>query len=290
MFLIHSDSIYVADAKWAVYKEFQLHIDLDNICLQHTCDDYEDVTKVCAVHVISSFSEKVKSIKEAIPVDHISSVVHEAAREALTKENIRDICRKTEIKSEGETIGKVGSRSYTSHFSPTVNRLKKVLVKETLKGVGQDLSSEICKGILKHIQSKVQQNLQQSIEDLKISISEEDLKGVVVAIGTIIVTFFMPLFGIIIAAFTLIYTLFSAVDINSRSWRNKVADEIYQIVCNQRGELLKKVIGHIKEICQEAIGDLEKAHKILEDQKSEIKPIFQQERKYCNFVQNRQNT
>jgi hypothetical protein len=262
-----------------VYKEFQSQIEGENIHLQHTCEEFEEISKVCLAHIMPSLIEKIKSIGETVSVTDVFSIVHSAAEKILTERKITEICVNIGVYDGDNYVGSVYSGEYATHSIFTLKRLKKNLVEKTLDKVAKDIGSEICQGILKHIQTKVQQNFEHYFKRIEISLPLNDFQTVFAVIGTILVSFFSPLVGIIFAVVTFAYTAIMSVDINSRSWRTTVADEIYKNIRKQRSDILRKIVPEIEEICQKTIVHLQKSQEFLKNEKLQIERSHQ-ERKY----------
>ncbi|XP_061170924.1 uncharacterized protein LOC133180409 [Saccostrea echinata] len=274
--LIHSKSVYVVDAKLKVYDHFKSEILSGNIFLQHVFDGYEEISKICAHHSISTFSEKVNAMKKSIPVGDLPNILSLAADRSLSETNLRHLCHNVVIKDQGTTVGKVGSASYSCRFMPTVNRLKQELMKETLDEAVKSLASEISKGILVHIESKILEELEQDFKKLNISISSEMFEQVNVVVVSIIVVLFNELKTLIMTVVTFLVTIIIPIDINSTSWRNKVAEEIYNIIKKERNGILDKTIQKIRPICERTVDELMNVYSKLEEGKRDLRLVPQE--------------
>lgn len=268
--LIKSSTMQLKEAKQKVYAEYAYYIDDEDIYIQHASETFEYVAKLYAFKRASAFSEIVKSLKRSIPIDQLASIISTAADLAMTRENIRTKCYDVYIECEGERIGTVRSATYQCFYSGTVNSIKQVLVKATLKSIGDALGSEIGKGILQHIRSKVQSELQHDMLRLQFEIPPEIIKSLSFAIVGIITFIFFPLLGLVLAMGSLVVTFFNSVDVNSTEWRRKVANEVYDKVQEKRNEILKNIQKEVRKMCEKTVQDLENAIQQIEKFKSSI--------------------
>lgn len=249
--------------------------------IQHVFDDFDDIKKKSANAKARSIQMDIQSLIQSIPSDKLVSIINEGARKALSRENIRDICF-NEFITDGENVGTVRNSSYICRFFVTVRRIKAQLVKKTLHSVGQSLASEICKGILRHIESKIQSKLRQDLIQLSFNISDEIFAKVTVVLMFVIASVFInPLLGAAVAVGSLLVTFVLSVDVNSESWRRKIADEIFQTVSKNKHDVLSKLLPMVEKTCRKTAEDLNSVSKKLEKwmQKTECMDI--KESKYA---------
>lgn len=69
-------------------------------------------------------------------------------------------------------------------------------------------------------------------------------------------------------------------DINSVSWRKKVADEIFNKVSEQRRTIIDNISPIVKNSCEVTTGDLERLGRQLSDWKQGISPT---DHRYCEY-------
>lgn len=89
--LIRSESLPVVSSKLIVYKNFKHVINEKGFFLQHEYEEFDDVAKLIAYHVISSFCSSVESVINAFTADLRKSMnIHEDI--AYGAKYIRYIC------------------------------------------------------------------------------------------------------------------------------------------------------------------------------------------------------
>lgn len=280
---IYSKSINVVDAKLAVFMNYESFLKQGSILLQHVFDNAENVIRFSAFQQINSLGKIVKSISESVPTESLREILKAAADKALSKESIRQLCFNIFLHDNNVNVGTVQNSSYSCRSMFTVRRLKRQLVDLTLKEAARALGSEICRGILKHIESKIKTNLKQNFSDLKFEISDKLFATITVAVVAVVVSFFFPLLGVIIAVGTLVVTFIWSVDVNSRGWRQKVADEIFNTIYQNKTDIMIKIRPQIELICQRTVKDLETVSKTIADLKPSIGHIEQKSCKYKCF-------
>lgn len=254
--------------------------------IQHEYDDFDDIAKKSANAKAMSIQRTIQSLIQSIPSKELNSIVKTAAEIALSREHIRNICFNECIKKEAEEendIGTVHSNSYVCRFFVTVRRIKAQLVKKTLRSVGKSLASEICKGILHHMKSKIQSALRHDLTKLRFNISDNIFAKVTVVIMSVILFIINPLIGATVAAVSLVVTFVWSVDVNSESWRRKVADEIFETVSRKEDQVLGKLLPTVKQTCRKTTEDLKKVLKNLEEwtQKTECMDIKESKYAFC---------
>lgn len=278
--LIKSSAMQLREAKQKVYAEYAHYIDAEDIYIQHASENFDYVAKLYAFKRASAFSEIVKSLKRSIPLAQLASIISTAADRAMTREKIRTKCYDVYIECEGERIGTVRSSTYRCFYSGTVNSIKQVLVKATLENIGNELGSEIGKDILQHIRSKVQSELQHDMLRLQFEMPPEIIESLSFAIIGAITFIFFPLLGLVLAMGSIVVTFFNSVDVNSTEWRRKVANEVYDKVQENRNEILKKIQEEVRQMCEKTVEDLESAVQQIEKLKSSIHLKARAECKY----------
>lgn len=120
--------------------------------------------------------------------------------------------------------------------------------------------------------------------ELKVNISPEIFATFAVVIGTVIITFFMPFLGIIVAMATFMATFIFSVDVNSISWRKKVANQINETVSKHRASIEYDILSEIESMCKKAKNDLEKVSMQITDVKQMIGFPDQETCKYIFLV------
>lgn len=271
--LIHSKSLPLIQAKLVVYKTYESEIKSKHIFLHHEFDDYEEISKMSAKQKLLRFRLTVDVLSESIPSREIPNIIKEAASQALTSQNIRQLCFDAFIDDEGKNVGTVANAPYRCYSLITVRRLKENLADKTLLKIGESLGSEICIGILEHIQTKVKAKLKSDLISLRFELSPKVFASLTLIVTSIFMFIFNPLLGLLIAAGTFFATLWWSVDVNSTEWREKVADEIYDKVKEKRRTILEKIQPEIESLCKKASTELDRVSKNIRVLEEEIKII-----------------
>lgn len=284
--LIHSESMQVVDAKLQVYKTFKSSLEHTQIFLHHEYEDRDDIAKWSASQKIESLSASLKLTMDSFSRTHLASVIDNALDDSLTQDNIRDICCDVHIKTRNENVGSVKSASYTCHFTFTVQRLKQILVEETLKKTAKFLGTKICNGILEHIKIVVQGKLTEDLRKLRLQISDEIQVHIERSIREII---FEIIAGVFIYIGVFFMTIIYPVDVNSREWRHKVADEVFKKINENRIPLTTHILEEIICISSKTVDDFENILTQLTIHRTETFSIDQKQCKYKNFEKKMKN-
>lgn len=96
--LIRSQFLPVIPSKRIVYKSFKHEINEQEIFLQHEYEDFDDVAKLIAFRLLSSFCSSLESIIYSLTTD-LHENMSDAFDELLTAEEIKDICWITFVKT-----------------------------------------------------------------------------------------------------------------------------------------------------------------------------------------------
>lgn len=96
--LIRSQFLPVIPSKRIVYKSFKHEINEQEIFLQHEYEDFDDVAKLIAFRLLSSFCSSLESIIYSLTTDLHENMSDEFDK-LLTAEEIKDICRITFMKT-----------------------------------------------------------------------------------------------------------------------------------------------------------------------------------------------
>lgn len=286
MILIKSECIPVIEAKLSAYHKFKPHIDSEDIFILHEFEEFDEIAKLSAQKKITWLYEELENLSGKIPHD-LEEIINKAEGKSLTKENIRDICYFVDLNDDdGNRIGTVYSSAYLCYSVFTVKKLKGVLVRETLNGIGNSLGSEICNGILQHIESNVKSSLVNGFADLKMELSEKLYYSVKDIVITAIFFIFSTWIGLIFTVSMIVVTLVWPENINSESWRQKVADEIYEKVKENKSAILENFKPHIESRCQKTSQDLKDVAQKVFDLQKEIHLVNQKQCEY-NYLSNK---
>lgn len=262
--LVHSKSLRVIETKLRVYREYEGLFRSKMLHIQHEYDDFDEIAKKSANAKAMSFQRTIQSLIQSIPYEELFSIIDEASKKAYSRENIRNICF-NEFITDGENVGTVYSNSYVCRFFVTVRRIKAELVTNTLRSVGKAFASEICKGILRHIESKIQSALRHDLIRLRFDISDDIFATVTVVLLFVIASVINPLYGAAVAVISLVVTFVWSVDVNSVSWRRKVADEIFETVSKNRDDVVSKLLPMVQRTCLKTTRYLKNVSEELEE-------------------------
>lgn len=144
--LIRSKSLPVVLSKLIVYKNFKHVINEKGFFLQHEYEEIDDVAKMIAYRVISSFCSSVESLINAFTADLRRSMADYFDKQ-LTAVKIRKICLEVLEKTGYKPFGSTKStRNWSSEIAEFI-QLK--LSNETLKGADawSEIKSTCCKTV-----------------------------------------------------------------------------------------------------------------------------------------------
>lgn len=217
----------ISNTKKIVYQKYKPHIDSGKLHLHHVSEKFDEVAKLSAHQKIISYKQHVESIRGSFPLHSIEDIVKKAVSRALTYENIRDVCRQAYISE----IGNIHCASYTTRSIFTLNRISVQLKDKTKESITRYLGTEICSELKNHIRLEPGNTLRlEFIQDVL-----GKATGVVLASMLIVmISVVNPIAGVIAAAGAGIVTVLAGTDVNSTSWRDMIANEIYKEVSNQR--------------------------------------------------------
>lgn len=267
----------ISETKKKVYQEYKGYFLKETFYLQHMSEQFVEIAKLSAHRKIVSFKHVIESIRESIPLHCIEHIVKKAVNRALSEENITQLCNAAVIPESGNSR----SDPYYCHSGSTIERLKGELVETTLKSVSKHLGSEISAEIQKHIESEIKNKFDPSLFNfnfgLALSVIFDTLSVGAVALANALNFPFDELFIAVVGS---LITLFSAVNVNSQSWRRDVAFEIYKLVSDKKQKVLEELASDMKKRCEITADQLTGIIRQLEDHIRRIHPIDQKERKY----------
>lgn len=263
----------------AVFMKYEKYLEEEAIYLHHALESADNVIKFCAYQQVKSLGNVVDSILESVPIDSLGIILQAATDKVLSKDEIRQLCYGIFLKDNGGNVGTTENASYSCRSMFTVRRLKEQLVDQTLEKTAKTLGSEICRGILNHIKSKNKTKLEQHFSNLKFEISDELFAAITVAVWAVVVEFFFPLLGTIMAVGTLVVTFVWSVDVNSRDWRRKVADQIYDTIDKNKNDIMIKIRPQVEQICHQTVHELLAVSRTIHDLKCSVGHTEQKARK-----------
>lgn len=263
--MIKGDLLSVLETKKKVYQKYKEFYDIQRFYLHHESEQYTEVAKLSAHQKVVSYKQFVESVRDSIPLENIEDIVKVAFNRALSKESITELCFDAVIQESGNT----NSDPYYCRLNSTVKRLEEELVSKTLQSVGKHLGSEICAEIQRHIETEIQSK--QNIDPALIQPFLNSTSLILLeAIATLLATLINPLLGAIIALFSIVGSFVVAVDVNSRSWRRGVANEIYKQMDKNKEKVLREVTPNIRRGFEITVNHLKIIVGLLEDFRSRI--------------------
>lgn len=278
---VHSKSLRVVETKLEVYRKFKSLFEFKMVHLQHVYEDFDDIAKKSANAKIFPFPRvifKLSSIIERIPYEILDKIVSKAAKENLSKEKITHICF-NEFITDGGNVGTVDNNSYTCRNFVTLERIKWKLVIQTLHTIGELLEVEICKKMVFHIEHQMKIVFKGDRKKLNLDIFGTFLTDIYYELlSSSYVSIFDPFFdfGSVIATFV------TSVDVNSQSWRGKVADEIYLVLSKNQKYILDELFCFVERMCRCSAEDLKNVARSISKwtQKMQCKGIHECKSKY----------
>lgn len=230
----------VSETKKTVYQKYKQYIDSGTIHLQHVSEQYvSKVAKLSARQKIQSYKHYVEEIRASIPLHDVEDIVRNAADRSLAKEKIIDLCCDAYIDDIGSTNS--DPQVIRSIFNLTI--IKSELKKLTIESIKESLGSELSAEIKRHFEFKLEASLQLHtvIDAINFAIAML-LTSILILISTI----FLPL-AIVAAVATGLVTIFTGPDVNSRSWREGVAKEIYEEIYNKKYTIVHRISSHLRQ-------------------------------------------
>lgn len=244
--MIKGGSANVTKTKRKVHQEYKIFTSFQEIYLHHESEQYAKIAELIADKKIQSYKQSVIAVSNSIPINHIENIVRGAVIRALSKESITQLCFKAVIEESGDT----NSDPYYCRSSSTVKRLKKELMEKTLQSVSDYLGSEICKEMQQYIVSDIKNKFDFDLDPFTKFLNIPKLLLIQTILTGLAALVINPYVAVIVGVATAVGTLFVAVNVNSRSWRVTVADEIHEKVSKNRDEVVKEVTSNIMERCK----------------------------------------
>lgn len=262
---IYSKSVSVVDAKLTVFTNYESYLKEDNIYIHHTLENAENVIIFLANQQANLLVRNLKSIKEPISNVRFQITLKEAIDIILSKDSIRRWCYSCFLRDKNTPVGTIENKSYICRSAFTVGRLKKQLVDETIGEASGAVIREISFRVYRYIESSILRDLELKFHNLKFVISEELFASINSVLVSVIVAFFHPLLDIIVAVRSLIVTFIWSVDVNSKDWRDKIAEEIYSTIDRNKVYMLRNIEDELQNICWGTSEVLSKVLKKVED-------------------------
>lgn len=263
--LINGGFHSVLQAKKKAYQKYKKFFDFERFHLHHESEEYTEVAKLSAHQKVLSYKQFVESVRDSIPLENIEKIVKDAVNRALSKESITEQCFDAVLQESGNT----SSNPYYCRSSSTVNRLKQELMRKTVESVSKYLGSEICSEIEKHIKTEFQSKFSIDTDSIYTVLNFSPLI-LLETMLTVIASILNPLLGVLLAIISVVGTFLFAVNVNSRSWRRDVANEIYKQVDKNKEKVLKELLSSIRNRCKITADHLKMIADRLEEFRSSI--------------------
>lgn len=232
----------------AVFTNYESYLKEDNIYIHHTLENAENVIIFLANQQANLLVRNLKSIKEPISNIRFELTVKEAVGVILSKHSIRRWCYSCFLRDNNTPVGTIENASYICRSAFTVRRLKEQLVDNTIDEASRAVINAIRERVYRNVESQILTALEYKFHNLKFKISKELFASINSLLVSVIVAFFHPLLGIIVAVGSFIVTLIWSVDVNSKDWRNKIADEIYYTIDKNKDDLFWKIEDNLQNM------------------------------------------
>nr|XP_034322816.1 uncharacterized protein LOC117688713 [Crassostrea gigas] len=232
----------------AVFTNYESYLKEDNIYIHHTLENAENVIIFLANQQANLLVRNLKSIKEPISNIRFELTVKEAVGVILSKHSIRRWCYSCFLRDNNTPVGTIENASYICRSAFTVRRLKEQLVDNTIDEASRAVINAIRERFYRNVESQILTALEYKFHNLKFKISKELFASINSLLVSVIVAFFHPLLGIIVAVGSFIVTLIWSVDVNSKDWRNKIADEIYYTIDKNKDDLFWKIEDNLQNM------------------------------------------
>lgn len=264
IFLVYSEYVGVVDAKLKVYKKYREIIDEYDIHLQHAFEEFDEIAKSVALRRVSQCCMLITDMFKLQFVSNMEPQEITDFANTLTQDDIMKLCYEVHIVYKNKSVGTVQSGTYNCYSTFTVRSIKHILAKETLEKTAKRLGSVICTGIHQYNDYRIRTKLFQELGTIRLQISDDIYHQIENTIIVALLAFFDTLSGVITDIFTFIVRIFHPVDVNSKEWRAKVAEEIYQKILEKRQEIEAHVLEAIRNFDSVEKADLEVVQRKIE--------------------------
>lgn len=284
----------VIEAKLHVYREFENDVSKNNIFLQHILEDYGEIAKRSAHKKISWFCNIIDLLMKSLTLCKLSIIITKALNPFWNQDAIKTMCNNIFVEYSGENIGTVNSSSHLCDSKNVAERIKGLLKEKIIAMTTDAISSSICSEIANHfrLQFKIGQKgtafygfneLSESIRYLIESAVKPHFSKMLSSddespecaefskdfFGEADLSKFSSSSGM---AYAFLHSLDdSAIDVNSKYWREYVANELF---CR-----IRKGNKHIVSNIEVSIGE------IFETTKTELRMIYEELRKCQSEMQ-----
>lgn len=272
--LIEGSLQNISETKKRVYQEYEEYFRKEKFILQHVSEQFVEIAKLSAHRKIVSFKHVIESIRDGIPLHSVEHIVNDAVNRSLSEEIITQLCNDAVIAESGNAQ----SYTYNCHSTATVRRLKGELETKTMTLVYDHLRSGLSAEIQKHIESKIKSKFDSSLIHSCFDLSSlEVVDPFFIEVVAWTVPFINPFAALAMFA-ELVETLSFPVNVNSPSWRGKVANDIYRQVSDKKQAVIKELTPAVQKRCEVTADHLTRVIRQLESCISRIHYIDQEAR------------
>lgn len=262
----------VIEAKLKVYRELRTDINAGNIFMLHVFEDYDEISKLSAYKKLSWICSCVKLICSILSLHNLQQMLDKAGEQVLTQERLIDICCGISITDNERYVGSVNDPSYRCSLFSSIRRIKRLLMKATLKETCQSLLLETYLRLTQRVESKGIKELEAVLNYLKSNV----FNSLLATVTSTIEADFFPEISISTAVSDFFGTLVSSVDVNSVEWRSQVAREVYRKICEKKHMVFNKIQKQIEPTANDLDAFLSK----LRRAKGQVQP---KENTKCEF-------
>lgn len=255
----------VLETKKQVYQKYKQFLNLEIFHLQHETEQYTEVAKLSAHQNVVFYKKYVESVRDSIPLQYIKIIVKNAVNRAFSKERITELCFDAVLQESGN----INSDPYYCRSISTVNRLKQELMSKTVESVSKYLGSEICSEVQMHIDRYIQSKFSIDTDRIYTVLNLSSLT-ILETMLTAIASDINPHLGVLVVFISAMGSFLFPVNVNSRSWRRDVANEIYKQMDKNKKEVVKELSFNIRNRCSITAGHLKMIADQLEEFRSSI--------------------
>lgn len=212
----------------------------------------DEVAKFIALQKIKSYKQYVESLKTSIPLRNLEDIVSKATYRAITEQNIKELCCNAYI----DGIGNTGSGSHYTRSIFTLNRIKNELTRKTIESIKESLAAKIRDEILGLIKLSIHGKFELNIIFDAFNVVSTGILATMLLVMASLVNPIAEIVGLVAAIGAALITIAATPNVNSRSWREDVAVEIYQYMLYHRNEIIKGISSSIGKILRDTSDQL----------------------------------
>ena len=244
---ICSKAVRIVDAKLRVFKKYKHLIATQHVLLHHESETHYDIFNSSGMHILSCANNIIKAFA-ALTDEVIETILRKSASKAWSWEIIEELSYKADLRNDNNHVGNVNSAEYRCRSAKTVNKMRDMLMKDTWKASMKCLISQIGPEIHQYIESLLKISIDDTITEqlLDIFIYEEDIMN----------TLFDFLIYFISSVWKYIVTFIWTVDVNSKTWRIQVSQDLYETIDSKRESLIRILVTRTQKAYKSLPDDL----------------------------------